>query len=452
MKKLLIVIVLAVALGVGGYFLWKMKGGGAPAKTADAEPTVETVKKGPIRQSVHSTGRIVSNLDVDMKCKASGQVVKLPFDISDHVNKGDLIVEIDPIDQQRGVQLAEAEAAISRAKLSQSKANLAAAEKNLEAERLRTHAALKSAEARVADTSAKAKRAQDLLERKQLSVEEAETSQTAAIQAQQDLLTAQAQIEAVKVLEVQLEVKRQDIALAQAQVDSDEIALAVANQRLTETKVMAPIDGVVAARTIQIGTIIASGISNVGGGTTVLTLADLSRIFILASVDESDIGVVALDQDVEITADSFPRKLFTGKVVRIAAKGVNVSNVVTFEVRIEVSSENKTLLKPEMTANVEIIVAQKEDALLVPVNAISRAKGKALVSLKKNQGTADEKTPVEVGISNGAETEILSGVQENDEVMVRKSDTDSRWRAGNVTAKTPTMFGPMRPGGGGGRR
>src|SRR5262249_12618539 len=151
-----------------------------------------------------------------------------------------------------------------------------------------------------------------------------------------------------------LEVRRQDIKLSEAQLRSDQVALANARQQLTYTKVTAPMDGVVAALNVQIGTIISSGITNVGGGTTILSLSDLSHIFVLASVDESEIGSVAIDQQAVITVDAFPGRRFRGKVVRIATRGVNVSNVVTFEVKIEVLGENKTLLKPEMTANVQI--------------------------------------------------------------------------------------------------
>jgi multidrug efflux pump subunit AcrA (membrane-fusion protein) len=449
MKKAILIVLLLLTLVAGGFYLWKGRIPGVAAQTPVQEQTVAGVKRGPIRQSVLCTGRVVSNLDVDIKCKASGQVIKLPFDISDYAKKGDLIVEIDPVDQLRAVQTAEADLAISEAKLAQAKANLTVAEQSLKAERLRTQAALESAQARAADTSAKAKREKDLLERKQSSIEEAETAQTAATQAAQDLEIAQSQIEAAKALEFQLEVKRQDIKLGEAQVQADKIALALANQRLTETKVAAPIDGVVSARSVQIGQIIASGISNVGGGTTVLTLSDLSQIFILASVDESDIGSVALDQTVDITADAFPRKLFNGKVDRIAAKGVNVSNVVTFEVRVEVLSENKTLLKPEMTGNVEIIVSDKPDTLLLPVAAISRTRDKTYVSLKKPDGTVQEQVPVEIGISNGNEIEIVSGLQENDQVLVRKADSDSRWRAATDQRRTgppPMMFRPPTGG------
>ena len=143
----------------------------------------------------------------------------------------------------------------------------------------------------------------------------------------------------------ELELKRQDVRLSMAQIETDKIDFSLAEQRLKDTKVFSPINGVVSERNVQSGQIISSGISNVGGGTLVMVLSDLTRLFILASVDESDIGKVKLGQKVVITADSFPGKRFFGKIERIATKGVNISNVVTFEVKIEVQGTDKQLLK-----------------------------------------------------------------------------------------------------------
>ena len=105
-------------------------------------------------------------------------------------------------------------------------------------------------------------------------------------------------------------------------------------------------------------------------------------------LDESDIGQIHLDQKAEITADSFPRKRFAGKVDRIATKGVSVSNVVTFEVRIELTSENRSLLKPLMTSNVTIVVSDKPDVLQIPANAVARKRDGEFVTLKSEDDPA----------------------------------------------------------------
>ena len=201
-------------------------------------------------------------------------------------------------------------------------------------------------------------------------------------------------------------------------------------------------DGVISARPIQIGTIISSAISNVGGGTTVLTISDLSRMFSLATVDESDIGIVALGQKVNVTADAHPGKKFTGKVTRIATKGVNTSNVVTFEVQIEILDQKKHLLKPQMTTNVEIVAAEKDETLQVPNDAVSRKKGQKLVTVQKADGTTEER-PVETGIVGADKTEIVSGVNDGEVVVLHKTGTD-KWSGGN----RPPALNPLTGGGG----
>ena len=341
-----------------------------------------------MRQSVTSTGKIVSNLDVEIKCKASGEVVKLPFDISQAVKKGDLLLELDPRDEQQRVRQAEATVRASQARLINARESLALADENLKTDRQRADAALTAAQARAQDARAKADRTRELLGKKLASLEEAETAETAAAQAAAEAENAATGIEELKNQARTLEQARQQIRIAEAQVDNDQVSLDLARQRLTETRVVSPVDGVVTQRAVQIGQIISSGISNVGGGTTALVVSDLSRIFVLAAVDESDIGQVRPGQRVKVTVDAYRNREFAGEVVRISPRGVNVSNVVTFEVKLEVTARDKELLRPEMTANVEILIDERPDALLAPSDAIFRRGGKTWVTLQAAGGDA----------------------------------------------------------------
>jgi HlyD family secretion protein len=276
-----------------------------------------------------------------------------------------------------------------------------------------------------------------LLDKKLAPQEEYDTAVAAAARSQNDLDVAQVRLQELKTQEQALELKRQDVVLAQAQVESDQISMNIATDRLHDTTVVSPMNAVVTARGVQIGQIIASAMTNVGGGTTIMTLSDLSQIFALASVDESDIGKVRLDNPATIAVDAYPDRKFRGKVVRIATRGVNTNNVVTYEVKIEVTSKDKELLKPEMTANVEVTTAAKEDVLLAPAEAVSRKKDKFLATVQKADGQTEERT-VEAGISDGEKTEIVSGLTEGETLIVRKSD-ESKWRG-------------QQPGGPGGAR
>jgi HlyD family secretion protein len=506
-KKLLVLLVVLGVLGGGGYYYWSTRQ--ALAKASAPKVPTATVERGAIRLAVASTGRVVANLEVDIKCKASGEIVRLPFDISEAVKKGELLVELDPVDEERRVKLAEADlaAAVARheqakqaltvaerdlatatedaavalksaqAKAEQAKQNLAIAEQNLVTTTQRAQAALRSAQVKAQDAAAKAVRVKTLLEKKLASQEDCDTAVTAeasartelanaeaavkdldaaklAIEAKrQDVTLAEAAVESAKIAikkldtaRLALEMKRQEVALAAAQAESQRIDLSLAQRSRDDTKVMAPMDGVVSDRKVQIGQIISSAISNVGGGTTVLTLADLSRIFVLATVDESSIVGVKPDQRAMIMADAHQGKRFPGKVVRIAPKGVNASNVVTFEVKIEVLGPNKTLLRPEMTANVEIVIEEKESVLRVPSEAVTRRRREWIAMAVGPDGTAQERV-VEVGIQSSADNqvEIIKGLSEGETVQVRKSEAESAWRKDRPQGpRNPLMPGPPR--------
>lgn len=439
MKKWIIMGILVV-LFCTGFGWWRMRASAALEESAAAVETTKSVL-GSIRQSVESTGRVVSNLDVEIKCKASGEIIKLPFDISDRVSKGDLLLEIDPVDQLRNLQQSEASMAASKARLAQARANLTAAERDLEASSARAQASVLSGEARTKDAAAKAQRDEQLLAQKHISVEEAETSRTTLLEGQATLRSAQADVSSVEAQRAKLEATRQEIHLAEVQIESDNAALELAKQRLTETKVVSPIDGIVSVRAVQIGQIVASGINNVGGGTAVMTVSDLSRIFVLASVDESDIGTVRVGQVAEVTVDAFPGEAFSGAVQRIASTGTNTANVVTFEVKIEVTSEKKSMLKPEMTANVEIITAEAENIVTVPIRALARKGTENFVSRVTGPGTS-EKVAVEIGASDGVNIEVKSGLKEGEEVVLVRGGDDSEWqKSNNDGPRRPSLFG-----------
>lgn len=450
MLKKVVVLGIVVVVAAGGLFWWRK----TSAALVPAESALETAvaQRGPVRQLVQCTGRIVSNLDVEIKCRASGEVLKLPFDISDPVKKGDLLLELDPVEQERAVEQGKASLAAAEARLAQSENNLVTAQADLVAQRQKVEAAVRAAEARATDAKAKAKREQELLERKFSSPEQAETARTTAVQSEQDLQTARAQLEDIRSQELALEGRRQDIRLNKAQLNSSQIELALRQRQLTYTKVYAPIDGVVADRKVQIGQIISSGVTNVGGGTTVMLLSDLSRVFILASVDESNIGFVKLGQPATVTVDAYPQMTFEGSVNRIATTGVSVQNVVKFEVRIEVLSENKALLKPEMTANVWILAADKPDALLVPLYSILREADGSYVEPMGPDGLPGERRLVQTGVTDGVQTEILAGLQEGDTVVVYPPETESRWRAEQAHQQSHRDRMMMRTVGGGAMR
>lgn len=114
-----------------------------------------------------------------------------------------------------------------------------------------------------------------------------------------------------------------------------------------------------------------------------------------------------------------------GKVERMGTMGTVVSNVVVFDVKIEVTSENKNFLRQEMTASINVVVASKDDALYVPADAVSH-KGRQSFATVKN-GLTEEKREVKTGITDGVSVEVLDGLKEGEKVVALKGSTDARW-------------------------
>ncbi|MGD0463069.1 MAG: efflux RND transporter periplasmic adaptor subunit [Tepidisphaeraceae bacterium] len=443
-KTLSIVLVAAAALAAtagGGIFLHQH--GAKAASTLPADTFTAAADRADITQSVSATGPVASNLDVQIKCRAYGEVIKLPFDISDTVKKGDLLIQLDQKDEEVLYDQAKVTLAQSQSRLTEAVENERIAEQDLKTATEQADANIISAQIKATNLEKLAQRQEQLLTQTLAAPQDFETAQTNAAQAEADLQTAKIAKEQLKSQQVALEVKKEDIELAKQQVQLDTIMLQNTKQQMDYTTVISPMDGVIAGLSIQMGTIISSAISNVGGGTSVMTVSDMSHIFVMASVDESDIGGVARGQGVDITADAFPGKHFSGKVVRIATQGVNTSNVVTFEVKVEVTSSNKSLLKPQMTANVQIIEFRKHNVIAVPMPAIVRKQHKTFVTLLKADGSTEDRE-IEIGINDGENQEIVSGLTGGEQILVHKSDSNSAWSSSGPPRRIPGLL----PGGG----
>lgn len=429
MKKVLLVVVLLLI--AGGVTAFVMKRNASNAAAAETSPKSRTLKveRGTIDLRVSTTGKVVSNLDVEIKSKASGQIIKLPYDISDSVTSGSLLAELDPVDENRNVSQMEAALLSARARLAQAEESLKMSQSDVDTGTSTAMAELESAKIKALESHGKYERQQDLYKKHLVSIEELDVARSEESASQRALRQAEVRITELRNLPRTVELRKQDVQLNLAEVKRAEINMENALQRLKETKIFAPMDGVVTSRPVQTGQIIASGISNVGGGTTLMTISDLSRLFVNANVDESDIGKVQTGQRTMITADAYPGKRFRGEVVRVASKGLTNSNVVTFEVKVEVTGEGHDLLKPEMTANVDIQADRRDQALVLPNEAVQFGRGGYFVEVPKDGGTTTTRQQIKTGLTDGLNTEILEGLKENNEVAMPAS-MQSRWARG----------------------
>ncbi len=203
-----------------------------------------------------------------------------------------------------------------------------------------------------------------------------------------------------------------DIQMAQASYNAAEAALEQAEATLEAATMVAPFDATVVSVGADVG-------DQVSSGMVIVSLADLTELRVLALVDETDISQVQVGLPVRISFDAFPGREFQGQVLEVPLEGTLSQNVVTYDVPISLEGTEGTALKSGMTANVEIVVGQRQNVLLVPVLAVQQGETGQVVQVQDSPDAAAVQVPVEVGVSDGVYVEVLRGLNEGDQVVVQ---------------------------------
>lgn len=365
-KSLLISLAVILALAGGAAFYYK-----SAARTgANSKLKTAQVARGDLVHAVSATGVIEPNFQVEVKSKASGEILSFPLEPGDTVASGQKLLTLDPSTERRNV--------------AQKEADLAKAD-----------ADLKSVLASLMEAKAKYGRAKTLMGQGLISAQDMESAETTLASADAKVAVAEASLKRVR-----LEVED-------------------ARERLRETVVVSPIDGMILEKDVEKGQIISSGTSSVTGGTKLCVVADLTRTFIMALVDETDIGKVFEGQKARITADAHADRVFDGKVDRVYPKGQESDKITVFKVKVEIIGESRKLLKPMMTANVDLILDSRSGVLMVPDEAVKLDDKDKKPYVQILEGGKPVKRPVKTGLSNGFETEITEGLKEKETVVLR---------------------------------
>jgi len=355
------------------------------------------VEKGDVAKSVVATGKIQPVTNVEVKSKASGIVQSLLVDYGDTVKKGQILAELDK--QQ------------ILAEVNQAKATLEAAE-----------AAARAAEADLERAKYDAegpdipmlKRA---YERAEQMAKDGVVSPSALDDAQKnyELAVNKQQLGKANVVSAGAKLKQ-----AQAQVSQAKAQLEEKEEEYRNSTIVSPIDGVVLSRDVEVGSAVSSILILGSSATLVMTLGDTREVYVKGKVDESDIGKVYMGQAARIKVESYKDRTFSGKVTKISPLGVEKDNVTTFEVRVSIDNA-KGELKSQMTANAEIIMEEHKGVLMIPEGSIIYDKDrKASVEVPDPSGKdGKKKVAVNVGISNGSKTELLSGLKEGEQVILQ---------------------------------
>jgi HlyD family secretion protein len=384
-----------VVLLLGGAF-FGVKAAFKPNNEIDPSK-IAAIEKGDIARSVVATGKIEPLAKVEVKSKASGIVKKIYVHYSDWVKQGQILVELDKEDLQ--ARLREAKAALMAAEAAE-EAALATFERN-------------KVEAEGPDVpflKSNVERAQSLKKQgliAQSMLEDSEKAYQLALNKQMTSLRNVA-------------VSRADIARAKAQAAQSQAALDRAEEDLRNSTIVSPMDGLVLSRDVEVGDAVSSILVLGSEATKIMTLGDVSDVYVLGKVDEADIGKVYLSQPARIVVESFKDKKFEGKVTKISPLGVEKDNVTTFEVRVSIHNPGGEL-KANMSANAEIILEEKKGVLLVPEAAVIYDKQRA-ASLEVPDPASEKgrkQVPVKLGISNGVKTELVSGLKQGVKIILQ---------------------------------
>jgi len=388
-KKLIIIIVAVLALGVIAWLLW---GPGPKHKV-----TYETVQvsKGNINTSVTATGTVEPVTQVEVGTQVSGIVDKLYVDYNSEVKKGEVIAELDKTNLLN--------------ELASKKSTLLSSKTEYEYQ-LKNYTRIKT------------------LHDKQLV-------------ADSDYETAWYNYERAK---NSYDISRNDVAKAET--------------NLGYATIYSPIDGVVLDRAVEEGQTVAASFST----PTLFTIAnDLTDMQVVADVDEADIGEVTEGQRVTFIVDAFPNITFEGKVTQVRQQAITTNNVVTYEV--VVSAPNPDLkLKPGLTANITIYTLERNDVLSVPSKALRFVPVEPLIGsedkvvdtnaenkLWTREGNTFKAHAVQIGMSNGINTEITGGIAEGTVIITgatigQMPGESAMPQQGGQQESSPFM--PARPG------
>lgn len=383
-------------LVLAGAAIFSVKAIGTKPAKIDPEK-IAKVERIDLARSVVATGKVQPVTQVEIKSKASGIIQKLPVNVGDFVHKGEVICELDQNDLIPALHQQEAATHVAQAALKTAQADY---------ERYKVDAAGPDVPFLKRDAERAAKMFTDGLIA-QNARDDAEKNYQMAVQKQE---SAKANLGSAAAA----------ITKAEASLEQQQAALNAAEENLRNATIVSPIDGVVLSRDSEVGDAVSSILLLGSSATLIMTVGDLNEVYIKGKVDETDIGKVYLNQPARITVESFKDQRFPGRVTKISPMGTEKDNVTTFEVRVSISNE-KHILKAQMTANAEIILEEHKGVLAVPEGAVTYNKDKS-TAVQIPDPTNEKgfrKVPITAGISNGAKTEIVKGLSEGQEVVLQ---------------------------------
>jgi len=430
----------AVVLLGAGVATWRIAASPQAAAYGTAKVRRQTISK-----TINATGTLQAVTTVQVGTQVSGAISELYADFNSQVKKDQVIARLDP--SQFQAQLAQANASFlsTQATVQSAQNNVIAADASVQAAQAnvdRTDAALK-------DAQVSYDRTKSLVDAKVAAAMTLPTAQATLDQAAAQKQQAIAQLNQSK---AQAQAARSQVSQAQAQSAQSKAAVDVAKVNLDHTIIKAPIDGVVVARNVDVGQTVAASLQ---APVIFLIANDLTRMQVLANIDEADVGQLGNDSQVSFTVDAYPTDTFKGKIAQVRLAPTTVQNVVTYTAVIEVANPDLKL-KPGMTANVTVVVGQRQNALSIPNSALrfrpegqappaAPGKGNRSPVVWKIDGGKLAPVTLQTGLTDGIHTEVVSGdLNEGDAIAVATAPANNSKAPATAPARSPFTGGRRR--------
>lgn len=400
MKWILLTVAALIATAAGAWWLL------ARPKQTDAvdQGAYVSVQRRDLVAAVSATGKVTAMVGAEVRVgsRVSGRVQRLHANIGDTVQAGQVVAELEKDDQQALLEQRRAELKVAEARLSS-------------VETLRPREVQK-AEAALADVEATAELAKTEFGRQSaLLACGLIAKQTLDSATKERDVTEARVVSARRELELAKQRYIEDLKSARAQIEQAAAAVRVLEAQVEYATIRAPIPGIISAVSTQAGETVAAGLNS----PIFVIIIDLRKLQVDAFVDETDIGKIRVGQKATFTVDSYPDRDFNATVQAIYPKAVIMDNVVYYDVVLHIDEPLTGQLRPEMTTNVIISLDARKGVLAAPLRAVSREQGKSVVYVLRD-GQAVRQT-VKVGWKDPDWIEIVSGLKENDKVLIRST-------------------------------
>lgn len=444
MKKVLVVVVVMAVLG-GTYWVLRSQ------RSLLEEPgKVEAAVAGEVTLPITASCAAKEARRVQIKSKASGTITEIPVKEGDVVKKGQLLIKIDPVDENRRVSQAKLQVKSAEARHQQLKLEADRREADVPNQIARAEAAVESARSKYEYAEKEYETIKQLMEQDHEVEREFLRARTSKNDALAQLSSAEASLETARLAPKDVEIAKAQAQVAEAELASAQEALKDAEQRLIETEIFSPINARVVSVAASEGLVIASTVGTFGGGQVLLELVDTSELVVEAQVDEADIDRVnelltlgqnlreesdtpAADNDypdvVDVEFDALPDEKFEGQIIDIAQEPKDIANIITYDVRIRLADvPDLDRVRLGMQGTVEFQPNQAS-GLKVPYSAVHRRGTNDFVVYvpKDPELRLEEAVPVQVGLSDGASVIISSDkLKEGDKVYTKRPTTIGR--------------------------